>query len=602
MNTDEPKLDHNAYSNYQWLIYACLIEDKPLFEKIKNNTYLEECVHKFFDKIEISEDGSVTSKDEKIKLVNNFFDDDDVYKRYVTNAQRNLYAIEDLTQDDSSFIDIIDYLYPNTIPFITILEPVMPLTEALLPDPFKRYILQSALNMDMASLDFTTIPIITCLAALLGNNVRIQPKVHADSWRLAANIWAAIIGSPSSKKTPSISHALYLLKHAIDTIISPKNNLLSNAYKVDINLYQAKKYQLKKDLSDATKNSDDTLARTISEEIATLVKPTLISRDFISNDATQEASALKLSQNENGILSMRDELSGWLESMNKQNQSSARAFYLEAFNGSKDFVVERITSDNYVIPVMLMSVLGGIQPSKLAPLLAERQNGQSDDGLLERLIQFSVYPDITSGQYTDQPTESGFDIQAKNIFKNAAKLYQPNGEPTILKYSEESQIIWDKWASNKLLALNAMTDGMQSIYGKQTATCAKLALIFHMIDELDKPDIDINCFNTSISAKSLNLAFKWIEYLDTHINRIVNFGSQDSEYNLARDLLARMPKLPDSFTVKTIADKGWAMFKKKDVRDKVLGLLVEHNYLQVEDDQSGTRVKRTYFKHPSLLT
>ena len=62
----------------------------------------------------------------------------------------------------------------------------------------------------------------------------------------------------------------------------------------------------------------------------------------MTNNATIEKIAEILRDNPDGILYYRDELMGWLRSLDKAGREADRAFYLEAWNGNGSFSVDRI--------------------------------------------------------------------------------------------------------------------------------------------------------------------------------------------------------------------------------------------------------------------
>ena len=71
-----------------------------------------------------------------------------------------------------------------------------------------------------------------------------------------------------------------------------------------------------------------------------------------------------------------------------------REFYLEAWNGTGSYTVDRIGRGTIHIPSLTLSVFGGIQPGKLQALIASAVHGggSADDGLLQR-FQLTVWPD-----------------------------------------------------------------------------------------------------------------------------------------------------------------------------------------------------------------
>lgn len=97
------------------------------------------------------------------------------------------------------------------------------------------------------------------------------------------------------------------------------------------------------------------------------------------NDVTVEKVGVLLSSALKGLLIVRDELAGWLGSMN-QYHDAGRAFWIEAYGG-RPYRVER---QKYAMPIevprLVVAAYGGTQPEKLAALLNE-----ADDGLFSRV-------------------------------------------------------------------------------------------------------------------------------------------------------------------------------------------------------------------------
>lgn len=398
-----PTLPHQNCATYGWFTYFCHAGDDETAQEIYEQFYFDDAVVGFIEDNMLKDDQGklAPSKMDKVELIDalNSYFGDDVHDLYYTNASEN---IEHWFEVPDKY-NLGDILFPKLIPFEPVIEKVPPLPPEIVPEPIAEYIFEASKVMDNAPPEYTAAATIGALGGLLGHNVLIQPKEHSSSWLVPPNLWVALTGAPSTKKSPSINNALRPLNHAIKKILKPRNEELLRQYRADKKMFDAKKKALQKELDDAFKEGDESFAKSKADEIANLIRPQLKSRDFLIHDATQESLAKKMSENDNGILNVRDELSGWLESMNKQNQSHARAFFLEAYNGNSNYTVERIASESFTIDRTLMSVVGGIQPSKLTPLLESRQNGQSDDGLLERLIQFSVFPDNNCMEYVDEP-------------------------------------------------------------------------------------------------------------------------------------------------------------------------------------------------------
>ena len=90
-------------------------------------------------------------------------------------------------------------------------------------------------------------------------------------------------------------------------------------------------------------------------------------RRYQTSDATVEKLGVLLQQNPTGLLVQRDELTGWLRSLDKQGREGDRSFFLEAWNGNGHF--HRLTGSPAVrcfVPALCLSVFGGVQPGPIS--------------------------------------------------------------------------------------------------------------------------------------------------------------------------------------------------------------------------------------------
>src|SRR5713226_7676960 len=117
-----------------------------------------------------------------------------------------------------------------------------------------------------------------------------------------------------------------------------------------------------------------------------------VAKRYLVNDTTVEKLGELLNHHPNGLLLFRDELSGWLHTMDRPGHENDRAFYCEAWNGTSGYTYDRIGRGTLHIRAACLSVLGGIQPGPLERYLRAVFGGRGDDGLLQR-FQLAVWPD-----------------------------------------------------------------------------------------------------------------------------------------------------------------------------------------------------------------
>lgn len=153
---------------------------------------------------------------------------------------------------------------------------------------------------------------------------------------------------------------------------------------------KARRPELARRLRDAVANQEPPEALQEPVEPARREPPPVEQR-YLVNDTTVEKLGEVLNQNPNGLL-LRDELSGFLHTMDRRGHENDRAFYCEAWNGTGAYTYDRIGRGTLHIRAACLSVLGGIQPGPLERYLRAVFAGRRDDGLLQR-FQLAVWPD-----------------------------------------------------------------------------------------------------------------------------------------------------------------------------------------------------------------
>ncbi|TOG36811.1 hypothetical protein CGJ05_22915, partial [Vibrio parahaemolyticus] len=263
----------------------------------------------------------------------------------------------------------------------------------MLPSNLWNYISVYSNALNNSPADYLGVSLLVSFASLLGATVSMCPKKNDKSWNVKPTLWGMIVGEPSRYKTPMMNRGMAPLYYAQKEVIDVNN--LKNQKKQDVwnEITDKKEADLKKQLSSAIEKGDSKKVEEIEEDLAFLTRLNISNRNVIVNDATPEALYIRLKDNPLGVLQFRDELSGFLVSMNKQGREQERSLFLEGFNASgSTYTQERVGRDKVVLENVHINILGGIQPKMLLPLLYDRLSGRADDGLFER-FQLAVWPD-----------------------------------------------------------------------------------------------------------------------------------------------------------------------------------------------------------------
>jgi hypothetical protein len=490
------------------------------------------------------------------------------------------------------------------------LPAVEELRESLIPGPLSKWVFDVAKRMDNAAPDFVAAAAVVQAGALLGRKVGIRPKRH-DDWVVIPNLWGGLVGMPASMKTPALEAALKPIKRLAAKAKIDYEDALKN-HDFDKVIYAAQHKALKETLQAKAKeltldkgSADDLKA--FKKEFEELEEPEApIQRRYVTNDTTIEKLAEILAENPDGILYYADELMRFLRGLDRVGREADRAFYLEAWNGSGSFEVDRIGRGSIFVPALCVSLLGGIQPGPLSKYVIDAMEDTAKaDGLLQR-FQVMVYPDLRSN-----PTDIIPDAKARNkayeVFEKLANLdagefgaaASPDDVPTI-GFSEEAQEIFNQWRAEfePRYGSKDQSVAIQSHMLKFRSLFASIALIFEAIDFVGG-----SSSGGSVSKISAMRAAGWCEYLESHALRVYS-PLMDTPERRAELLLHKIltKEIKPGAKVREIYRKQWSGLKTHESVVEALAILAHHGWVRVAKVNPAGRGRPTEVLqvHPEL--
>lgn len=462
---------------------------------------------------------------------------------------------------------------PDSLPEVMKFEPEM------LPESIRGYVLDVA-DRQQCPPDFVAVAAIVGLAAVLGRKVLMQPKQNDDSWRVFPNQWGALIGRPSTMKSPSMKEALKSLHKiedsAEDDYVSAKKRYEAQLVFDELNKDEATK-KAKKLYINGSK--DDAL--NLLENVLDISPPPTKQR-IVVNDPSVEKLGVLLNLNPNGLVLVRDELSGWISKMMQDEFQGERAFYLECFDGGNRYTWDRIGRGTIEIKNCILSVIGGIQPSKIAKLVRSAIRGITDDGLVQRL-QLTVWPDdIGNWKWQDRKPDRIMQEQYEQVYNMLNNLPLPDdiNDTPILKFSPEAQILFIKWME-ELQAMARSVDthpALESHLLKMPKTIAGLALIFELI-ELCRESLEY------VSKISILRAMDFAKYLISHAKRLYSVAINPG-VDGAKLILLRKDRLSHPFTTRDVQRKCWAGLDNLEAVNESIQCLIDHRYIYARETKS----------------
>jgi len=436
--------------------------------------------------------------------------------------------------------------WPKPLPIVSNLPAVARFSADLLPDALRRYVFDVA-ERQQSPADFVAVAALCGLSAVVGNKLRVCPKQH-DDWTITPNLWGALVGPPSAMKSPAMQAALapaFMLQDEMRELWERQCATIAE----DEMLAELSAKTAKSQAAKAMKSGDREAARKLLKDANEGAEEVPPCPRLIVNDATVEKLGELLNENRNGLLLIRDELPGFLSRMEDQECQGERAFYLEAFNGDGSFTFDRIGRGTVRIEVCTVSLIGGVQPSRIIPLVKGAVSGSNNDGLLQRL-QMTVWPDTsTSWRWIDRAPDAAARIGLDRIFRDVRDI-PSKAEPRVMRFDAAAQDAFREWMETiqKEARSKTLPSALESHILKMPKTVASLALIFDLI-EGDGDDL--------IGDTAILRALGWADYLRTHANRLYAAGHTMAEEG-ARLIVERRGQLPELFTARDIHRKQWS--------------------------------------------
>jgi hypothetical protein len=373
------------------------------------------------------------------------------------------------------------------------LPPYRPFPLKALPEPFRGYA-EAAADAIGCDLAFIAVPLLPVLGAAVGNSRRIELK---KGWTEPAVIWATVVSPSGTFKSPGLDAALVRVRELQDVAVADWQQAMA-----------------------AHKEKDDE-------------GPSPVCKRYLTADPTVEALAALLRENPRGLLLARDELNGWLASMDayKSGKGGDLAHYLERHRAGQ-LLVDRKTGPRPLIhvPRTALCVVGTTQPETFRRALGREH---FEDDLLPRFLP--VMPPRKARKWTERTVAADL---AKSFAEGIDRLYvlgfDPSSEgskPTVLRLSPEAKEVWvafyDRHGGEQL----DLDGDLAAAWSKLEGYCARLALVIELASWTATPlppkgmHRSLSEFlaagrATPLSAQSVEAAVELVEWFGYEARRV----------------------------------------------------------------------------------
>ena len=326
-------------------------------------------------------------------------------------------------------------------------------------------VLEAVASGTSTALDYPACAYLAACASLIGGKRKARPY-ETSNWTEPAILWIGLVGDPSSRKSPALDEITRPLG-ALERDGAEAHKAALRGWREADQKAKAIKTDWERSLADAIKNGKTlpAMPRAADAPDEPHRRRTLVM------DSTPEAMAAILSGNPQGTLHLRDELAGWLMGFERY-APGGREFWLEAYGGRQFSVDRKGAKDPLILPFNGVSVVGGIQPAKLADCLL---NG-TDDGLVARFLW--SWPDKLPFARPSRVAEIGQLEAAYRRLEGLQWGHDAEGQPIAitLPLAPDAADLFELWQAD-----NAEVDGnasglLKSFYGKLDGALLRVAL------------------------------------------------------------------------------------------------------------------------------
>lgn len=358
-------------------------------------------------------------------------------------------------------------------------SPVKPFPVDALPTVFKDFAVHAAMAIQ-CPVDYIACSLLATVSVLMGGKRRIQLD---HEWVQQGNLWIAIVGTPSAKKSPAMEKTGVCLRQIEQQLYSQYENELK-FYESDLRKYEVDLKQWQKEQSGNPPLKPQ--------------KPVL--KRLSTSDSTVEALGELLAANPHGLALICDELSSWMRSMNqyKGGRGADRSHYLSMWSNAQ-ITIDRKNKEPILVNSPYLTILGGIQPD----VLLELSNNGVEDGMKERFLFSCPKPNT-------EPPKTGVKIpdEVQKALKEALeKIYQTRTvqEVTIaLSVEAQDEFLKARQEWHQKQQSDGFPSEMEAYYVKMVSYLGRLALVLHEMQRpINSQDCNVIDKTTMQHAKAL---------------------------------------------------------------------------------------------------
>jgi hypothetical protein len=409
-----------------------------------------------------------------------------------------------------------------------------------LPPKVRAYVKKASLSTG-GDINGCAMTALLTAGAAIDQSFRLKMR-KGGTWEAPPLFWLMLYGQPSTKKTPIIKSFLW----ALDKVEATARI----AYNAAVAAWKA---------NGGKKGDDD--------------QPCLPVR-YITSDATTEKVGDILTRQDRGLLLHKDELSGWLFSLDgaKPGQEAGKSFWAKAFNGGHH-AVDRVIRGEMFVSNLAVLVIGGMQPEEMA-----KAPDLTSNGLLQRFLIVLLRPAVKGQDVDDKQEADDWFTLISNLssLKSHRMIPSPGAAAVFNRFQDTCA------AMESITALGAK---LTTHIGKLPGIHGSIALILHLMDGLwDEP------VSESAAARAEEILRDFcIPHAMAFYGAHGDAGDMEQIRSTASFLITSDKErfTPHDFAANSRSMRGIGMWELA----KRLSVFVVNGWLEEERDKHGAAIK-----------
>ena len=289
-------------------------------------------------------------------------------------------------------------------------------------------------------------------------------------------LWLMTIGDPADKKTPGARPMLKILNE-LEKEDRPRYSQKILEWEAHEAFYAATK-------KDFLRAASSPQCNNVAIDVPTL-QPRPEPLRLVVKDVTSQKLVRLAADNPAGLLCHLDEMASWVKKMTDKGSAEDRSAWVVAYEGDS-YTMDRVGSGTISCDRFAVSIYGNIQPD----VLRRNCDALSADGLLQRFIPACLRPSQSRlGVPVENPKiEQAYEMMIRRIYATEAQSYYLS--PDSYAVYRDFQGHYEQRKKDERMVGTDNT--FMTAYGKIEGTCARLILLFHIMEKPHQQRIEVD--------------------------------------------------------------------------------------------------------------